>query len=258
MQLARRCCTSGPARAAHAAAITGSWHSAAAAAGSSIGRASAVAVAAAFPAARCQSHLFAASSWTTAAVPAVFRRALHLSSVRRSSAVPSGPSYDAPLPTLAAVARIDPSELEIDPSCTARLEALARKAGHPVHLRVLVDQGGCSGLEYKFEVHKDPSEEPEEEDIVIPIGSSGCNVWVDRDSWLWLRGSRVEYLQELARSAFVVASNPNATQACGCKSSFAPKMDPRTGKPVAMAAETAAPTPAAVAAAAAPAPKASL
>jgi len=60
------------------------------------------------------------------------------------------------------------------------------------------------------------------------VSLGGESVWVDRDSWLWLRGSRIEYQQDLARSAFVVASNPNATQACGCKSSFAPKVDPRT------------------------------
>jgi len=167
------------------------------------------------------------------------------------------------------VARIDPSELLIDPSAVRRLAALSAKAGHPVHLRVLVDQGGCSGLEYKFNVQKG-GEQPEEEDmsvtaitghllhlctlaagahphtwgcavlcaIVVSVvaTNSPSSVWVDRDSWLWLRGSRIEYLEELARSAFVVASNPNATQACGCKSSFAPKMDPRTGAPAAMSA----------------------
>lgn len=69
---------------------------------------------------------------------------------------------------------------------------------------------------------------------VIPLNSSS-SLYVDRDSWLWLRGSRIEYQEELARAAFVVSDNPNATQACGCKSSFAPKMDPRTNKPTAMA-----------------------
>lgn len=104
-----------------------------------------------------------------------------------------------------------------------RLRTLSHQFGHPVSLRVLVDQGGCSGLEYKFAIEHGAA--PEDEDIDITVG--GQRVWVDRDSWLWLRGSRIEYQQELARSAFVVSANPNATQACGCKSSFAPKIDPR-------------------------------
>jgi Fe-S cluster assembly iron-binding protein IscA len=187
---------------------------------------------------------------------------------------PVAPSFDAPLPTLAPVARLDPSELGVDPSVGQRLATLSAKAGHPVHLRVLVDQGGCSGLEYKFEVIKDPEAAPEEEDVVCPAPAPAASsentssaaavhsnsVWVDRDSWLWLRGSRIEYVQELARAAFVVAANPNATQACGCKSSFAPKVDPRTGQPI---AETSAATAAAAATATAQqsapaAPRASL
>jgi len=68
------------------------------------------------------------------------------------------------------------------------------------------------------------------------VTRDGVNLWVDRDSWLWLRGSRIEYQQELARAAFIVAGNPNATSACGCKSSFAAKVDPRTSKPFTPAA----------------------
>lgn len=119
----------------------------------------------------------------------------------------------------------------VDESTLARLASLTQKHGRPCHLRVLVDQGGCSGLEYKFSVEIDTP--PQDDDIVLQFGSS--SVYVDRDSWLWLRGSRIVYTQELARAAFVVSDNPNATQACGCKSSFAPKIDPRTNKPAALA-----------------------
>lgn len=137
----------------------------------------------------------------------------------RASVAPIAPSYDAPLPDLPDVDHIDPSELEVHESTLRRLSALSAKHGRPVHLRVLVDQGGCSGLEYKFETEMEGK--PEEEDIVLDFGPH--QVFVDRGSWLWLRGSRIEFQEELARSAFVVSDNPNATQACGCKSSFAPK-----------------------------------
>jgi Fe-S cluster assembly iron-binding protein IscA len=248
--------------------VSGSWLSATAAI-STLGRAYTVAAAAAAVAAASSSRraLFASA---TSSPYSRFPRSLHhptSAPIRRftnstilsaasvftpAGVAPVAPSFDAPLPTLAPVARLDPSELGVDPSVGQRLATIAAKAGHAVHLRVLVDQGGCSGLEYKFEVIKDPEAEPEEEDVVCPAPAPAPaaaasdntssnsaaalhsnSVWVDRDSWLWLRGSRIEYVQELARAAFVVAANPNATQACGCKSSFAPKVDPRTGQPIA-------------------------
>jgi len=44
-----------------------------------------------------------------------------------------------------------------------RLKFLTKQAGHPVHLRVLVDQGGCSGLSYKFQIEHDAVPEDEED-----------------------------------------------------------------------------------------------
>jgi Fe-S cluster assembly iron-binding protein IscA len=286
--LATRVVPSVPSAASSVAAamlVSGSWLSATAAI-STLGRAYTVAATAAAAAAASRRALFASA---TASAHSRFPRSLHSSTapIRRftnstvlsavftpAGVAPVSPSFDAPLPTLAPVARLDPSELEVDASVGQRLATLSAKTGHPVHLRVLVDQGGCSGLEYKFEVIKDPEAAPEEEDVVCPAPAPAASsentssaaavhsnsVWVDRDSWLWLRGSRIEYVQELARAAFVVAANPNATQACGCKSSFAPKVDPRTGQPI---AETSAATAAAAATATAQqsapaAPRASL
>ena len=78
---------------------------------------------------------------------------------------PIAPSYAAPLPTLAPVDHIDPSELIIEESTVRRLKQLQVKHGRPVHLRVMVDQGGCSGLEYKFNVETDT--EPNEDDMSV-------------------------------------------------------------------------------------------
>lgn len=100
------------------------------------------------------------------------RRSFHsLSSLLSSSSpllsspsltVPPGPTYDSPLPTLEAVP-VNTTELQVDDSTKKRLKQLSAKHGRPVHLRVLVDQGGCSGLEYKFNIEVD--EPPTEEDM---------------------------------------------------------------------------------------------
>jgi len=38
-----------------------------------------------------------------------------------------------------------------------------------------------------------------------------------------LRGSKIDYVEEMIRSSFAVVDNPNSESACGCGSSFAMK-----------------------------------
>ena len=51
----------------------------------------------------------------------------------------------------------------------------------------------------------------------------GARVVVDDVSFDLIRGSTVDFAQEVIRSAFVVVNNPQSESACGCKSSFALK-----------------------------------
>jgi len=48
-------------------------------------------------------------------------------------------------------------------------------------------------------------------------------VIVDSGSFELVKGATVDYVQEMMRSAFTVASNPQSESACGCGSSFAVK-----------------------------------
>lgn len=48
----------------------------------------------------------------------------------------------------------------------------------------------------------------------------GGRVVVDKESLEFVRGSTVDYEQELIRSAFVVVNNPRAVSGCGCGTSF--------------------------------------
>jgi iron-sulfur cluster assembly accessory protein len=51
----------------------------------------------------------------------------------------------------------------------------------------------------------------------------GCKVVIDSSSFDFIKGSTVDYVQEMVRSSFAVLNNPQSESACGCGSSFAVK-----------------------------------
>jgi iron-sulfur cluster assembly accessory protein len=87
-------------------------------------------------------------------------------------------------------------------------------AGQDTALRVAVLAGGCSGLQYKFELDGQAASD----DLVITQGPA--KVLVDPVSLDLLGGAQLDYTDELMGSHFVV-KNPNATSSCGCGTSFA-------------------------------------
>jgi len=123
--------------------------------------------------------------------------------------------------------------LNITGSCAARIKQLASTRPNPekVFLRLYVDAGGCSGFQYKFlllsEDNTEDNDDEEdgtidpEEDIVLV--KDGMRVVVDQTSLDLLRGSTIDYVQEMIRSSFAVVGNPQSESACGCGSSFAVK-----------------------------------
>ncbi len=81
-------------------------------------------------------------------------------------------------------------------------------------LRITVLGGGCSGFQYKF----DFSKKKEKDDL--KINHSGSLIAVtDNTSYEFLKGSQIDYVDELQGSYFKI-NNPNATANCGCGSSF--------------------------------------
>ena len=79
-------------------------------------------------------------------------------------------------------------------------------------LRVFVEGGGCSGMQYGMVF-----DEPREDDSVAQF--HGVSVLVDPFSANYLRGSVVDFRDELTGGGFKI-SNPNARQSCGCGKSF--------------------------------------
>ena len=82
-----------------------------------------------------------------------------------------------------------------------------------IMLRVSVEGGGCSGFEYHFDLV--PNAEPED----ILIEHAGAKVLVDSLSLTYLAGSEIDYVDDLMSASFKI-TNPNATAACGCGTSF--------------------------------------
>ncbi len=102
-------------------------------------------------------------------------------------------------------------------------DAAARKVGDLISaeanpklmLRVYVQGGGCSGLQYGFEFDENL------QDGDICVENHGVRLLVDPMSVQYLMGAEIDYREGLDGAQFVIR-NPNATTTCGCGSSFTP------------------------------------
>jgi iron-sulfur cluster assembly protein len=83
-------------------------------------------------------------------------------------------------------------------------------------LRVFVQGGGCSGFQYGMAL------EGQTRETDFQIEAHGIRVIVDEVSADYLRGARVDYVEDIMGSGFKI-DNPNAVAACGCGSSFRTK-----------------------------------
>ncbi len=79
-------------------------------------------------------------------------------------------------------------------------------------LRVYVEQGGCSGMQYGLTF-----DEKRDGDLVAE--HDGVTTLVDAFSAQYLRGTIVDFSDALTGGGFKL-SNPNAKQSCGCGKSF--------------------------------------
>ena len=80
-------------------------------------------------------------------------------------------------------------------------------------LRIYISGGGCSGLQYGMALDNNFRENDFSSDF------NGVKVIVDEVSIDYLRGSTVDYVNDVMASGFKI-DNPNAMAACGCGSSF--------------------------------------
>jgi iron-sulfur cluster assembly accessory protein len=79
-------------------------------------------------------------------------------------------------------------------------------------LRIYVEQGGCSGMQYSMIF-----DEKRPDDLSSDM--YGVSVLVDPFSAKYLRGTVVDFSDAMTGGGFKL-TNPNAKQSCGCGKSF--------------------------------------
>jgi iron-sulfur cluster insertion protein len=82
-----------------------------------------------------------------------------------------------------------------------------------LNLRVCIESGGCSGLQYGFQF----DENIREDDAVYT--TNGVKLLVGSESHQYLAGATIDYLEDIDGERFVI-ENPNAKSTCGCGTSF--------------------------------------
>ena len=105
------------------------------------------------------------------------------------------------------------TDVTLSSNAAKRLHEIGLAQGKPVMLRVAVDGGGCSGFQYRFDLVE--AAEPDD----LKIERDGSAALVDEISLVLLKGSEIDFVDELAGAEFKVR-NPNAKSSCGCGVSF--------------------------------------
>ncbi len=103
--------------------------------------------------------------------------------------------------------------IEISENAAKKIQSLiVQQEKEGQGLRVKVVGGGCSGLSYKMDL-----DVQRDGDRIFERDSA--KVLVDRKSFIYLRGTELDYADGLMDSGFKL-QNPNVKRSCGCGSSF--------------------------------------
>lgn len=102
-----------------------------------------------------------------------------------------------------------------------QLGALMQQQGEGKILRVGVRSGGCSGMSYTMDFVDGPAIRSDDEQYTYePAEAPSFQVICDPKSLLYIYGMQLDFSSALIGGGFNF-TNPNATQTCGCGSSFA-------------------------------------
>ena len=113
------------------------------------------------------------------------------------------PPVDAPAETLA-----------LTDNAAVKVRALLDQEGRDdLRLRVAVQPGGCSGMQYQLFF----DERSLDGDVELEL--SGVPVVVDRMSAPYLGGAVIDFTDTIEQQGFTI-DNPNASGGCACGNSF--------------------------------------
>ena len=106
--------------------------------------------------------------------------------------------------------------MQVKESAVEKLKDILAEENNPnLKLRVFVQGGGCSGMQYGFTL----DESQNEDDFDFEYDS--VKILVDSMSWGYLQGAEIDYKDDAMGASFVI-NNPQAQTTCGCGSSFSP------------------------------------
>lgn len=103
--------------------------------------------------------------------------------------------------------------IKLTASAGQKIASLIERDGEGPFLRCRVTGGGCNGLSYKIKLTADSK--PGD----ILVYSAGAAVLIDPKSALYLRGTELDYSNNMIGGGFKFG-NPNATSSCSCGESF--------------------------------------
>jgi iron-sulfur cluster insertion protein len=106
--------------------------------------------------------------------------------------------------------------IDLQESAVIKLKELIAEEGNPdLKLRIFVQGGGCSGMQYGFTF----DELQNEDDFDLEF--DGVGLLVDSMSAQYLQGAKIKYTEDAMGASFAI-ENPQAQTTCGCGSSFSP------------------------------------
>jgi len=104
--------------------------------------------------------------------------------------------------------------MKLETGAIEKLRELVAEEGNPnLMLRVFVQGGGCSGMQYGFTFDEVQNEDD------FDFSYDEIRVLVDSMSMQYLSEATINYKEDLMGASFVI-DNPQAQTTCGCGSSF--------------------------------------
>ena len=100
-------------------------------------------------------------------------------------------------------------DINFSKQAVEKINQLIEKKPSGTFFRIAVKGGGCSGFKYDFSF-----------DVKINVDDlKHENIVIDKSSFDMLKGSQVDFANELIGSSFKI-SNPKTKSSCGCGISF--------------------------------------
>ena len=105
------------------------------------------------------------------------------------------------------------TDLNFSDSAIEHFSKVLKERGKGLGIKLGIKEAGCSGYEYTFDFVDDIIDDS------ITYEKDGFKIFIDSNSFSFLKGSIVDYVDEGLNQG-IKFINPNAKAVCGCGESF--------------------------------------